>query len=140
MARPTISGTWDIVEPLKLVPPRPRGRRVWYKPNNRSFGLFIKSDQMRDATYEVARDVAVAATASFPAPSPNTPADAATPPEYRVKREAGQIKVGRNIRVRVLIEASGPAATRAEFGHRGSARYRTLASAASRFGDWKPLD
>lgn len=140
MARPVIPGNWDLVEPLKLVPPRPGRRKVWYKPNNRSFGLFIKSEQMRDVTYEVARDVAIVATASFPAPSGDTPAAAATPPTYEVKREAGFVKVGRNVRVRVIVEAQGEAAMRAEFGHRGAKRYRTLAEAASRFGDWKPVD
>lgn len=140
MASIPIQGDFGVESPLTVVPPKKRGaKRVWYKPNHRSFGAFMKSDQMRDVTEEVARDIAVVATASVPAPSEETPADA-TDATYEVKRNAGLIKVGGNLRVKVVIEGRGRGAERAEFGGRGAKRYRTLAEAGSRFGDWKPVD
>lgn len=139
MPRALITGDFGIEEPLRVIPPKPRGvRRAWYKPNHRSFGAFMRSEQMRDVTTEVAKDVAVAATENAPPPSGDSDAASAT---YEVKREAGIIKVSGNLRVKVEVVGKGREAERAEFAHRsGEGRYRNLARTASGFGDWKPLD
>lgn len=137
MARQLITGDSGLELPLRVIPPKPRGaNRVWYKPNHRSFGAFMKSEQMRDVTADVAADIAAVATATQPPPSSDTDPDevGAT---YTVKRESGNIKVGGNLRVRVDIEGEGPGVERAEFGTRGAKRYRTLAAAGSLFGDFK---
>lgn len=141
MAGEVIPNPAGLEFPLRVVPPKPRGSgRVWYKPNHRSFGAFIKSEQMRDVTEEVAKDVAMAATSGAPAPSEKTPASHAAP-VYTVKREAGLFKVGGNLRVKVEVIGKGSAAERAEFGlNGGDGRHRNLARAGSHYGDWKPVD
>lgn len=117
----------------------PPGRRVKYVPNNKSFGAFMKSEQIRDAVAGVAAEIAAIATGAAPPPSANTdPGKVGS--SYKVEREAGLLMVGGNLRVMVRVEGTGDGVERAEFGTRGGNRYRTLATAGSRLGDWKPID
>ena len=112
-------------------------RLARYKPDNKSFGRFILSEQMRDVTAEVARDIAALATTSAPPPSSDTDPEAigAT---YTVNREAGVIVVAGNPRVKVTVTGRGAAALRAEFAFKATdKRHRTLAVAGGQFGDWK---
>ena len=117
----------------------PPGQRVKYVPNNRSFGAFMKSEQIRGPVADVAAEIAALATATVPPPSANTDPDRAAA-SYEVEREAGLLLIGGNLRVMVRVEGTGDGVERAEFGSRGGKRYRTLANAGSRLGDWKPID
>ncbi len=137
MARALISGDFGIEEPLRVIPPKPRAARAaWYKPNHRSFGAFIRSEQMRDVTADVAQDIAATASATVPAPHADTDPDRVVA-TYSVVREAGLIKVSGNLRVRVFVHGDGEGVERAEFGGPRNKRYRNLAKAASKFGDWR---
>lgn len=127
----------EIVFPLP-EDRRPRfapGQRARYVPNNRSFGAFIRSDQMRDVTAEVARDIQAEARASVPPPRADSDPKASAV-RITVRRQAGMVKVAGNVRVKVEVTMSGPGAERAEFGYEaGGTRYRTLGKAGSKFGD-----
>jgi len=127
--------SWEGIEkPILGTPRMRRGERVRYVPNHRSFGAFMRSEQMRDVTADVAEDIASRAERTQPSPHAETEHAGAT---YRVKREAGVAKVAGNIRVRVLVEGSGDGVERAEFGTEGDRRYRTLGSAGAKFGDFR---
>jgi hypothetical protein len=125
-----------LEHPIEGVPRMPRGQRVKYVPNHRSFGAFIKSEQMRKPTAEVAEDIAALASATQPPPHEDTDPDSVGA-TYKVKREGGLVKVGGNLRVRVYVEGTGPGVERAEFGTEGQVRYRTLGRAGAKFGDLK---
>ena len=126
---------WEGIEKPILGTPRMRkGERTRYVPNHRSFGAFMKSEQMRDVTTQVAEDIANTATGTQPPPTSDSEHAGAT---YKVKRMAGFAKVAGNIRVRVLVEGRGDGVERAEFGTNGETRYRTLAAAGGKFGDFK---
>lgn len=109
-------------------------RRVWYKPDHRSFGAFIRSEQMRDVTAEVAGDIA--RTASELAPRSDGPGPHMAD-QFKVVREAGFMKVGGNIRVKVEVVNDDPAAPVNEFGGKHNKRHHMLARAGGMFGDWK---
>lgn len=131
-----IQGDFGIIEPLSVVPRKPRrARSVWYKPNHRSFGLFMRSDQMRDATAEVANDIAAEAATTIP-PTRGRAKKRATNISYKVKRNAGTVRVSGNVRVSVEVIGRGTGAERAEFGGQGGQRYRNLAKAGAKFGDF----
>lgn len=135
MAGQPIPNTGNLEFPIRVVPPKPKGSgRAWYRPNHRSFGAFMKSEQMRDVTAEVAEDIGQLAAATQPAPSETDPER--TGSTYTVQRESGLVKVAGNLRVRVDINGDGPGVERAEFGGSRWTRFRTLAAAASKFGDW----
>lgn len=121
-------------------PPRmPPGRRVIFKPDHKSFGEFILSEQVRDVTTDVAQDIADLAGQLAPrrkhgqAPDGTSMAD-----RFEVKREAGTIKVGRNVRVKVEVFNSARSAAPNEFGGRRNKRHRMLGRAGATFGDFKP--
>lgn len=109
------------------------GRRVVYRPNNESFGEFMVSEQMRDVTAEAAGDVVAIVREIAPrsdGPGPHM-AD-----EYHVDREAGERRIGRNIRVRVDVFNTNPAAAANEFGTRRNRRSRPLGRAAALVGEF----
>lgn len=135
-------GDWEGIEkPITAETTRFRkGQRVKYVPNHPSFGAFMRSDQMRDVTAEVAQDIAVAAAANAPAPTEDTDKKKRGPALYRVRRNAGQINVAGNMRVKVEVVGQSRAVERAEFGHSDGGRNRNLAETGSQFGDWKPSD
>ena len=133
MAGIPITGDFGIEFPLTVVAPKTRGaKRVWYVPNHRSFGAFMRSDQMRDVTEEVAHDIADVAAEL----SPKDTGDLAS--SFTVKRNAGLMKVKGNLRVKVLVENRSRHAAPNEFGiGRVVRRHRMLLRAGARFGDVK---
>lgn len=141
MASRAIQGNFNIEFPLTRIPAKPRGsKRVWYKPNHRSFGAFMRSDQMRDVTNEVAVDIAALASMLTPANKPgakeHTGLHARVKSGFKVKRDAGLLKVGGNLRVRVLVENDAEGAALVEFGAPHVDRQRMLGTAALGFGDF----
>lgn len=132
-----------LEKPIVGVPRMPSGTRVMYVPNHRSFGAFMRSDQMRDVTEDVANDIALAAAALTPTKKggrirERTGLHARVKGGFRVKRDAGLMKVGGNLRVKVTVINSEPGAPLVEFGGRGLARRRMLGRAGAKFGDFKP--
>lgn len=109
-------------------------RWVWYKPDHKEFGQFMRSDQMRDVTEEVAQDIAPAAAERSPVGEGEGPHMA---DQFRVRRNAGFLKVSGNVRVRVDVYNSDPAAAPNEFGGRRNQRHRMLGRAGAAFGDFK---
>lgn len=121
------------------------GKRTKYVPNNRSFGAFMRSDQMRDVTADVADDIALAAAAMTPSRKggkveKRTGLHARVKKGFRVKKAAGLMKVSGNLRVKVTVTNSEPGAALLEFGGRGLTRRRMLGRAGAKFGDFKPED
>lgn len=115
------------------------GRRVVYRPNHSQddgFGGFIRSDQMRDVTAEVARDIA-AETAGASARGEGEGPHMAD--QWDVNENAGVIKVSGNIRVKVEVFNPDIAAAAQEFGSgpRAGQRRRTLGRTAAKYGDFK---
>ena len=126
------------------VPRMGKGERVRYVPNHRSFGAFIKSDQMRRVTVRVAMDIARAAQSRTPSQKPgateHTGLHQRVKDGFRVKREAGLLRVGGNLRVQVIVENVADGSALVEFGARGVPRQRMLGEAGAMFGDfhtWK---
>lgn len=94
------------------------------------------SEQMRDATAEVATDIAnvtASKSARGEGPGPHM-AD-----QWAVNREAGIRKVGRNLRVQVTVFNPDIAAAAQEFGNgpRRGQRTRLLGRTAATFGDFR---
>lgn len=135
-----ITGFGDLESPLTVVPPKPRGtRRVWYKPNHRSFGAFMRSDQMRDVTVEVAEDIAAKAKEFSPVSTRGGDQDGRRMrDQFKVVRAAGLLKVGGNLRVKVEVVNNARSAAPNEFGTRKNKRHRMLGRAGAAFGDFKP--
>lgn len=115
-------------------------RRVTYKPNHKSFGEFIKSDQVRDFTVEVANDISTEARKLAPRRKNRgvvPDGGAAMADRFEVVREAGFMKVSRSVRVKVDVINSAPSAAPNEFGGKRNKRYRMLGRAGAMFGDFK---
>lgn len=132
----------NLYLPITSIGRKPRGaNRVWYKPNHRSFGAFMKSDQMRDVTSEAAHDIARQAKNYTPSSKGGANSEGMhtrVRNGYLVNRAAGFLKVGGNLRVKVEVintEAESPIV---EFGGRGQARIRALGRAGADFGDFHP--
>lgn len=125
--------------------PAPRmgpGRRVVFRPNHSKadgFGGFILSDDVRDVTVEVAKDIAAKARQLAPRRKHgSTPDGLSMADQFKVNRDAGTIKVAGNIRVRVEVFNSARSAAPNEFGGQRNARHRMLGRAGAAFGDFKP--
>jgi len=120
------------------------GQHARYVPNHRSMRAFLKSDQMRDVTEEVAEDIAAAAAAATPSSKAgaktHTGLHAAVKAGFKVKRQAGLMKVDGNLRVRVDVVNDVDGAALIEFGGRGLKRRRMLGRAGARVhgGTFKP--
>lgn len=129
-------------KPFTVVPPKRRGSgRAWYKPNHRSFGDFMKSDQMRDVTEEVAEDIAELAGEYSPVSQRGGQQDGKRLRDnFTVKRNAGLIKVAGNLRVVVEVENRSRSAAPNEFGTSKNKRHRMLGRAGAEYGDFKPED
>lgn len=142
-----MSGFNGIEKGVGDVSPRmPKGARVMYKPNHRSFGAFIRSEQMRRVTVRVAMDIARAAQARTPSSKPN--ADEHTGLHQRVKDGfrvkkvpvPKNLKIGGNLRVNVMVVNDVDGSALVEFGANGVPRQRMLGGAGADFGDfhtWK---
>lgn len=117
------------------------GQRVKYVMNNRSFGAFMKSEQMRRVTVRVAMDIARSAQARTPSEKEgareHTGLHQRVKEGFRVKREpsARFLKVGGNLRVKVEVVNVAAGSALVEFGARGVPRQRMLGSAGAQYGD-----
>lgn len=122
-----------------LKAPRMGRRRVVYVPNHPSFGSFIRSDQVRDPTAEVAQDIATAAKGFSPTSSRGGDQEGRRmKDQFKVVKQAGMIKVSGNIRVKVEVVNNARSAAPNEFGTRRNRRHRMLGRAGAMFGDFKP--
>lgn len=115
-------------------------RRVRFVPDHRSFGEFMRSDQMRKPTAEVAHAISERAGELSPRrkSSGNAPEGEALADSFHVNIEAGTLKVAGNVRVKVEVFNSKPSAAPNEFGSKRNKRHRMLGRAGSEFGDFKP--
>lgn len=125
--------------PLTGVPKMRRGEHVRYVPNHRSFGAFIKSDQIRDPVAEVAEDMAEAAKGFSPESQRGGNQDGLRMrDQFSVEKNAGFIKVAGNIRIMVEIFNPARSAAPNEFGTKKNKAHRMLGRAGAMFGDFKP--
>ena len=134
---------WEGIEkPITATSVRfRRGQRAKYVPNHRSFGAFMRSDQMRDVTEEVAKDIAQEAKNLSPTSSRGGDQDGKRMrDQFKVERNAGLMKVGGNLRVKVIVSNNARSAAPNEFGTRKNKRHRMLGRAGAKFGDFKPED
>jgi hypothetical protein len=124
------------------LPPVPRfgpGEHTKYVPDHKSFGAFIKSDQMRDVTEEVAKDIAQRASDLSPRSTRGGDQDGKRmADQFKVVRNAGLMKVAGNLRVKVLVVNNARSAAPLEFGTSKNKRHRMLGRAGAEFGDFKP--
>lgn len=128
-----------LEKPIVGVPRMPKGKHTFYVPNHASFGAFIKSDQVRDPTEEVAQDIAAMAKELSPQSSRGGTQDGRRMrDQFKVVRAAGFMKVAGNVRVKVEIENNARSAAPNEFGTRKNRRHRMLGRAGAMFGDFKP--
>ena len=129
-----------IEKPITRIPRMKRGETLRYVPNHRSFGAFMRSEQMRDVTAQVASDISIAAEAQTPsqgvAAREHTGLHARVKSGFRIKRNSGLLKVDGNLRVRVLVVNDVDGAALVEFGAPGVFRQRMLGRAGARFGDF----
>lgn len=118
------------------------GQRAKYVPNHRSFGAFMKSEQMRDVTEEIANDIADLAKQFSPTSTRGGDQEGRRmKDQFKVVREAGFIKVSGNVRVRVLVINEARSAAPNEFGTSKNKAHRMLARAAMAVhptADFKP--
>lgn len=115
-----------------------RGRTVWYKEDHKSFGEFIRSAQMRAVTVEVAHDIADRARDLSPRRKKGKPkAGTEMADRFKVKAEAGLMKVDRALRVKVEVYNEARSAAPNEFGGKKNKRHRMLGRAGAAFGDFK---
>ena len=130
----------SIDRPLTGLPRMRKGERTRYVPNHRSFGAFIKSDQMRDVTEEVATDIAAAAAAAMPASDDGEGLRSDIKGGFQVQKSKKLMKVGGNLRVRVDVLNNVAGSALFEFGANNIPRLRMLGRAGAKFGDFKPED
>lgn len=114
------------------------GRRAVFRPDHRSFGEFILSDQVRDATEEVAKDIAALAKEYAPRRGNTVPDGLSMADRFQVNRDAGVLKVAGNFRVMVEVYNEARSAAPNEFGGKRNARHRMLGRAGAMYGDFKP--
>ena len=128
-----------LERPIEGIPRMRRGQHVKYVPNHQSFGLFIKSDQVRDPTVEVAEDIAQLAKAFSPESQRGGIQEGRRMRDrFKVIRAAGYMKVAGNVRVKVEVVNDARSAAPNEFGTRRNKRHRMLGRAGAHFGDFKP--
>lgn len=125
--------------PIEGVPRMRKGEHARYVPNHRSFGAFMKSDQIRDPVAEVAEDIAALAKEFSPTSQRGGDQEGRRmKDQFKVIKNAGLMKVSGNIRVKVEIENNARSAAPNEFGTRRNKRWRMLGRAGAAFGDFKP--
>lgn len=110
-----------------------------FVPDHKSFGEFILSEQMRDVTADVAHDIAKLAGKLAPRRKDrgNVPDGTAMADNFKVRREAGVLKVSKNVRVKVEVFNPMRSAAPNEFGGPRNKRHRMLGRAGAAFGDFK---
>lgn len=122
-----------IAKTVRFTP----GQHAKYVPNHRSFGAFIRSDQVRDPVTEVAQDIARAAAGNVDPGSAGGLHDKVRA-GFKVRRAAGLIKVSGNLRVKVEVVNTVAGSALLEFGTRNLRRERMLGRAGAAHGDFKP--
>ena len=131
-----IPSGWDQRPPPKLNP----RTYAFFRPDRKSFQEFILTEQMREPTAEVARDILATAKALTPRSSDGS--DGHVQDSFELVREGGTLVVGDSFpypRVMVIVKNTHPAAPAVEFGN-GRTRKpgrRMLARAGAAFGDFK---
>lgn len=110
--------------------------KATYREDRKSFGAFILSEGMRSVTYDVTKDIAAAARANAPRGDEDDGSHHAD--KYVAIREAGTLKVERNLRVMCKVVNDDPIALMNEFGNINTKRERTLGRTGALFGDFKP--
>ena len=129
----------DLINPIVGTPRMRKGEHVRYVPNHRSFGAFMKSEQIREPVEDVARDIIPVAKELSPTSSRGGDQDGRRmKDQFEVIREAGLLKVGGNLRVKVEVVNPARSAAPNEFGTRRNKRHRMLGRAGAMFGDFKP--
>lgn len=129
---------FELEFPLTAAPRMGR-RHTMYVPNRRSFGAFMRSDQMRNVTEEVAVDIAALAREFSPVSQRGGKQDGVRMrDQFRVIRNSGYLKVGGNLRVQIQVVNDARSAAPNEFGTRRNKRHRMLGRAGATFGDFKP--
>lgn len=119
-------------------PPPSMGRRsVVFRPDHKSFGKFILSEQMRDVVAEVAKQEIVPLARKGTPRGPER-GQVHMQDRYKVTREGGTMKVDRAFRVMVLVENDDPESALVEFGSRFNKRRRMLGRAGAAVGDFQP--
>lgn len=131
-----IPAGWDQRPPPKLNP----RTYAFFRPDRKSFQEFLLSEQMRDPTAAVARDILEVAKGFTP--RSNEGSDGHLQDAYDLVREGGTLVVGDSFpypRVMVIIKNEHPAAAAVEFGNGRTHKpaRRMLARAGSAFGDFK---
>lgn len=111
---------------------------VRYKRDEKSFGEFILSDQIREPVAEVAKDIAKLAGKYAPRRKRgNAPDGTEMADRFRVNKDAGTIVVNTFPRVQVDVYNESRSAAPNEFGGKRNKRHRMLARAGAAFGDFK---
>lgn len=112
--------------------------KAWYKPDNKSFGEFILSDQMRDVTFEVTKDIATLAGATAHRDNKDKRNVHHYADSFEAEKHGGTLKVHMAMRVMCKVTNDDPVALYNEFGNKKSKRLRTLGRAGAAYGDFKP--
>lgn len=110
------------------------GKYVRYRMDNKSFGRFLLSDQVRDLAEKVAKDIAARAKTLSPVDQASAVHMA---DQFEVVRMGGTMVVQGNPRAMVLVINQDHAAAVNEFGGRNNKRHRMLARAGAAFGDFR---
>lgn len=123
--------------PTTRIPNMGKGTFIKYRPDHRSFGRFIKSEQMRDVTTEVAKDIARRAGELAPRRKVDKKKRGRNQEpladQFQVKREAGRMKVANNVRVKVEVYNNARSAAPMEFGNEHVEGRRPLGRAGAEF-------
>ena len=136
-----MAGTVMVNGEPQRVPAFGPGRRAVFRPNYKSFREMMRSEQARDVTEEVAKDIADRARDLSPRRKSGVPPEGvAMADRFKVEREAGQIKVNGALRVKVEVYNEARSAAPNEFGGKRNERHRMLGRAGAEFGDFKGPD
>lgn len=128
-----VEGLPDVVEPASM------SRSSRYVMNNRSFGEFMRSAQVRKPVVEVAHAIARRAAELSPRRKHGiAPPGTALSDRFEIKPEAGTLTVNREARVKVEVYNSAASAAPNEFGNKRTKRHRMLGRAGAAYGDFKP--
>lgn len=111
-------------------------KRVGYRPDHKSFGAFLLSDQARDPVVEAAHNIAT--LAALRAPKGGSGDTAAS---YKVNENSAPVLIASNLRVgaEVYNDATHEGAEKsyaaaAEFGKKDSPGHRSLGKAGAELG------
>lgn len=130
---------WEGIEKPILGQPRMLpGERVRYVPNHRSFGAFMRSDQIRKPTREVAEAIAGTAREFSPVSQRGGDQDGRRMRDQFRVISAGFLRVAGNFRVAEEVVNDARSAAPNEFGTSKNKRHRMLGRAGAKFGDFKP--